>query len=501
MPASNDSPRTIAPVARPTREGRWRALAWAVGAAQVRSRFLVALVVAFLIVGRWDVLRTYWDRWTSPAARDASMGAVSADTEYFCPMDPGVLSGWPGKCPICHMALVRRSKGDMGPLPSGVVARVQLSPDRMLLGGIRSEPVRYRPLAREVRSAGLVEVDGNRATIAVELGAEESTWLGPGQAVEVAPDPPDGSDPVPGRVLSVEASSRWLVEVPAPTPAIRASRFASVAVRSPVAAREPFRSMPRGTPPTRAGEPRSAYSCPDHPDLIRTESGRCPKDQRPLERLNLAPNQRLAWWCPMHPRVVADRPGQACGDCGGMVLVPRVLSYAPIGEVLAVPESAVIDTGSRTVVYVEKMPGMFDGVEVRLGPRCGGYYPVIEGLEAGQGLASSGAFLVDAETRLNPSLGAGYFGAKRADLASTEAEPKAATADLGGLSAGDRALAIAQANCPVTGKRLGSMGTPLRVVVGGRDVFLCCGGCEGPIRDAPDKHLARLKSGPPAHHP
>ena len=49
------------------------------------------------------------------------------------------------------------------------------------------------------------------------------------------------------------------------------------------------------------------------------------------------------------------------------------------GEVLAVPESAVIDTGKRTVVYVERMPGMFDGVEVVLGPRCGGIYPVVRG--------------------------------------------------------------------------------------------------------------------------
>src|SRR6185312_8155871 len=177
---------------------RWRSLGWIFKAARVRLRFLAALAVAFVIVARWDVLRTYWDRWTAPAARDASMGAVSADTEYFCPMDPGVRSGWPGKCPICHMALVRRSKGDMGPLPSGVVARVQLSPDRVLLAGIRSEPVRYRPLARDVRSVGGVEILGDRATIRAEVGAEEASWLEPTRSAEVAPDPPDGSAPVPG---------------------------------------------------------------------------------------------------------------------------------------------------------------------------------------------------------------------------------------------------------------------------------------------------------------
>ena len=40
-----------------------------------------------------------------------------------------------------------------------------------------------------------------------------------------------------------------------------------------------------------------------------------------------------------------------------MLLVPRIVSYCPSGEVLAVPESAVIDTGTRTVVYVERMAG------------------------------------------------------------------------------------------------------------------------------------------------
>ena len=64
----------------PAENGRgWRSLGWVFRAAQVRLRFLAALAVAFVIVAGWDVIRTYWDRWTSPMARDASMGAVSAD--------------------------------------------------------------------------------------------------------------------------------------------------------------------------------------------------------------------------------------------------------------------------------------------------------------------------------------------------------------------------------------------------------------------------------------
>jgi Cu(I)/Ag(I) efflux system membrane fusion protein len=44
----------------------------------------------------------------------------------------------------------------------------------------------------------------------------------------------------------------------------------------------------------------------------------------------------------------------------------------------------------------------------------------------------------------------------------------------------------------VTTKKLGSMGTPVRVEVGGRAVFLCCEGCREAIEGNPAKYLARL---------
>jgi membrane fusion protein, copper/silver efflux system len=78
------------------------------------------------------------------------------------------------------------------------------------------------------------------------------------------------------------------------------------------------------------------------------------------------------------------------------------LASAPRDEVLSVPESAVIDTGTRKVVYVESAPGVFEGREVVLGPRTGDRFPVLEGLAPGEKVAASGAFLIDAESRINP---------------------------------------------------------------------------------------------------
>ena len=78
------------------------------------------------------------------------------------------------------------------------------------------------------------------------------------------------------------------------------------------------------------------------------------------------------------------------------------LAPPPGGAVLSVPESAVIDTGKRKVVYVETDPGVFMGREVVLGPRMGNLFPVLGGLAPGESVAASGAFLIDAESRLNP---------------------------------------------------------------------------------------------------
>jgi YHS domain-containing protein len=60
------------------------------------------------------------------------------------------------------------------------------------------------------------------------------------------------------------------------------------------------------------------------------------------------------------------------------------------------------------------------------------------------------------------------------------------------LSPADRALADKQKVCPVSGEPLGSMGTPYKVTVQGREVLLCCQGCEAQIKENPEKYLAKL---------
>ena len=57
----------------------------------------------------------------------------------------------------------------------------------------------------------------------------------------------------------------------------------------------------------------------------------------------------------------------------------------------------------------------------------------------------------------------------------------------------DQKLARAQKTCPVSDQPLGSMGTPIKLEVKGKTVFLCCAGCKKRILRDPDKYLAKLK--------
>lgn len=91
------------------------------------------------------------------------------------------------------------------------------------------------------------------------------------------------------------------------------------------------------------------------------------------------------------------------------------------GEVLRVPDSAVLDSGSRQLVLVRREEGMFEPRTIRLGARGDGYAEVIEGIEAGEQVVVRANFLIDAESNLKAaveSLGAHGGHASPADAAT-----------------------------------------------------------------------------------
>ena len=81
-------------------------------------------------------------------------------------------------------------------------------------------------------------------------------------------------------------------------------------------------------------------------------------------------------------------------------------------ETLVVPRSAVLDTGTRKLVYVAKSDGVFEAREIQAGIPSEELYPVLEGLKAGEQVVTNGNFLIDSQTRLTGGM-TGMFGGSK----------------------------------------------------------------------------------------
>lgn len=101
------------------------------------------------------------------------------------------------------------------------------------------------------------------------------------------------------------------------------------------------------------------------------------------------------------------------------MLLPNMYADVEIGSgdaapVLTVPDSAVIDTGTRRVVIIDRGEGRFESREVKLGQRGEGVVAISEGVEEGDRVVVSANFLIDAESNLKAAL---------SGLKSLEAKP------------------------------------------------------------------------------
>jgi Cu(I)/Ag(I) efflux system membrane fusion protein len=96
------------------------------------------------------------------------------------------------------------------------------------------------------------------------------------------------------------------------------------------------------------------------------------------------------------------------------------LVAASKGQVLTVPVSAVIDSGTRQVVLVQLKEGRFDPREVKLGARSDNYIEVMEGIQEGEQVVVAANFLIDAESNLKAALAG--FGQPAAKGVSNQAQ-------------------------------------------------------------------------------
>jgi membrane fusion protein, copper/silver efflux system len=542
----------------PAQHRFWWKVWLVVKALQARLRFVILLVAIGGLIAYWDTFSAYYEKWTQPAGQAE---AASADVEYFCPMHPFIVRDKPNeKCPICHMDLAKRRKGSgqAEPLPPGTVSRVQLTPYRVVLAGVQTTEVQYQPLVKEIVTYGSVEFDETKQAriSARQKGRIEKLYVNfTGQMVDegeklaeldVHYSPElmvtledllrarqngnrEREDSATKRLRLWDISEAQTKEflstgkvqtkltitspmhahvikkyqregnfVEEGTPLYDVADLNTVWIEAQVyEADQAFLKLKQPVTATTVSLPGQEFSgavsfiFPHLDENTRTLRVRF---EMPNPGHKLRPGMYATVKIKVQPQQIEALAKAPAGNSEAETQLRN-------GRVLAVPESALIDTGTLKIVYREAAPNTYEGVAVQLGPRLTAadklvvYHPILSGLKAGDRIVTNGSFLIDAETRLNPAAGSIYFGGTgggAAGQSSVTARPstpedadtieKKAKSELAKLSAEDRRLTEAQKFCPVRpANRLGSMGVPVKVMLMGQPVFLCCEAC---VRDA-----------------
>lgn len=110
---------------------------------------------------------------------------------------------------------------------------------------------------------------------------------------------------------------------------------------------------------------------------------------------------------PVHVHV----PNPAMRLRPGMYIRAKFISPGERQSVV-VPRSAVLDTGTRKLVYVAKSDGVFEAREIQTGAPTEELYPVLAGVKPGEEVVTNGNFLIDSQTRLTGGM-TGLFGGSK----------------------------------------------------------------------------------------
>jgi membrane fusion protein, copper/silver efflux system len=168
------------------------------------------------------------------------------------------------------------------------------------------------------------------------------------------------------------------------------------------------------------------FSCPMHPQVLVDDAGACPLCGMPLEQIPKSGAEAVVevppaalqarYFCPMkcEREKTYEQPGN-CPVCN-MKLNEVAAAESQPGTLLAIPVMAVLDSGTRRIVYVEKGGGTFEPREVTVGPRSGEFFPILEGLEEGERVVARGGFLIDSQFQVTGHSSLFYPGGLHASM-------------------------------------------------------------------------------------
>ncbi|MGH9751137.1 MAG: efflux RND transporter periplasmic adaptor subunit [Candidatus Polarisedimenticolia bacterium] len=400
-----------------------------------------------------------------PAGADRA--AERQATKYHCPMHPTMISDRPGDCPICGMRMVPMEpagKDSMGMemVPVEVeaqagaaadvegLATVQIPLGKQQLIGVRTTVVRKAPFIRAIRTVGRVVADETRLhhlhtkiggwieklyvdttgqqvrageplldLYSPELLATQEEYLlalraRAGIAGGALPDAARRADEL------VESARRRLLLfdlTPAQIEALERSGRAerTVTLHAPISGHVLVRNVTHGqkidpdTPLldiadlTRVWVLASVYEY----ELPFVKNG-----QQAVMTLSYLPGRsyrgRVTLVYPVLEEATRTVQVRLEFDNSRLELKPGMYADVRIdsdlGERLSVPESALLSSGTRNVVFVARGGGIFEPREVRVGVRLPDAVEILEGLRDGEVVVTSGTFFIDSESKLKAAL-------------------------------------------------------------------------------------------------
>lgn len=163
------------------------------------------------------------------------------------------------------------------------------------------------------------------------------------------------------------------------------------------------------------------YICPMHPEVVSEEAGSCPRCGMDLIKVEGEMVGVTRYLCPMGCVDPQNNPGK-CPECG-MALVKEPVEPDEETTALAIPKSAVLETGRRQIVWVDEGEGRYEARTITLGPAATAeidgeeepYFPVLSGLEEGERVVTRGNFLIDSQSQLTGSAASAEYGGALGD--------------------------------------------------------------------------------------
>ena len=343
-------------------------------------------------------------------------------------------SNHPGVAPDCNMKLVPQYANE--PATAATPGAVSISPQRQQLIGVKLATAELRDLSRTIRTTGRVTADERRvAQVRTKFeGFVDALYVNfTGQAVKrgdalaaiYSPDllatqnelllaERNHSDL--GRTLADAARARlrlWDMSAADIDRVVRTGKpMRDVIVRSPVTGVVTTKNVVAGG---RVMPSDTLYEIVDlsHVWLLADVY----ESELPSVRIG-APAQVVIGGETLPGRVTFIGPVVAAqtrtanvrielDNASGLLkpdMYADVILQQPAGASVAVPDSAVMNTGTRSVVFVARADGTFEPREVTTGAKADGFYAIRSGVNAGERVVVNANFLVDSESRLKSAL-------------------------------------------------------------------------------------------------